>query len=327
VSSYGYRPAVFGRLGSRTNPARPSLVASALAGPSPLQSGRFRAGQSGAAGYPALQPQRLAPYRPPAAPQQTAAPVNPQGHPQNTAPTPGVYDINADPILQQIQALAGQSDEQANAQALKQRQTLLTGYGDPNLAKAVLGENDPTVQAAGQNPASIVAQLATQHGRNQAALEDALNKANLFYSGYRVNQESQDAQDYQGQLAGAQGQAQGGLDTIASNLAAALGQNQQQRAQAAQDAYDRQLQAALAQPPDYSGIEAPGGGYTDFTGAPNAAGYPPNTSYADLGVAPSPITSDMVAPPVMPAPLASQSYLQSLADLLYRSARGGPRAI
>jgi hypothetical protein len=262
---YGYTSPSFGVsdvLSGSSQYRKPATLSSALSGASPLQSGSYRAGLSGTAGYPQLQPS--SPYQTPAkVPQQTGAPVNPQGQQQNTAPTPGVYDLNTDPILQQITALSGMGDEQAQAAALKQRQQLLLGYGDPNLSRAVLGD-ETQAAAAEQNPTSILHQLGQQRDRNVTGLTEGLNKANLFYSGDRVVQEQQGAQDYQGALAGAAGQANQGLDTISGNLASALGANQQQRTQGLNDAYMRALELALA---GGYGPAAGGDGYT-----PNAAG-------------------------------------------------------
>jgi hypothetical protein len=209
-----------------------------------------------------------APRPPAAAPTRQTAPapaVNPQAaQQQNTAPTPGGYDLNTDPALQQIQALAGMSDEQANAEAMKQRQQQLLAYGDPNLARSVLGD-ESFAQAAAGNPTSTLAQLGQQHSRNTHDLTEALNANNLLYGGYRVTQEQQAAQDYQNQLAQAAAGVNGNLDTISANLAAALLANQQQRNQALQDAANRAMQAAAA-----AGV--PGG-----TGSDPYAAPPPET--------------------------------------------------
>lgn len=172
--------------------------------------------------------------------------VNPTTLTPSAAPTPGGYDINTDPTLQSITALTGLSDEQANAEALKQKQHQLLAYGDPGLAAAALGSNDPTVQAAGQNPTSTLSQLGHQRDQNLKSLTDQLFQSNLGYSGYRVTQEEQAAQDYQNQLANAAAGVNGNLDTISGNLSSTLAGNQQQRITAEQAARDRAVQAALA---------------------------------------------------------------------------------
>lgn len=190
-----------------------------------------------------------------------------QGPPLSSQPptASGVnhYDINTDPALQQITALLGQSDEQAQASALKQRQNLLLQYGDPTIAAAVLGAGDPLVQAASQNPTSTVAQLGQQKDRNMKSLLDELNQANLAYSGYRVTQEQQAAQDYQNALAQAAAGLNTNLDTVGSNLTAALGQNKMQRAQALADAAARHAN------------DTTDPGATDASGAPSGGSTPP----------------------------------------------------
>lgn len=150
---------------------------------------------------------------------------------------PNVYDINTDPALQAITALTGRSDADAQAAALKQEQGQLLGYGDPTLAAAVLGQSDPTVTAAGQNPTSTLAQLGQSRTRNLDTLTEDLNKQNLFYGGYRITQEQQAAQDYQNALALAASGVQGNLDTIQGNLGQALSANEAQRIAGMQAAY------------------------------------------------------------------------------------------
>lgn len=160
-------------------------------------------------------------------------------------PTPAGYDLNTDPALQQISALTGLSDEQANAAALKQKQHLALGYGSDTFAHA-LGLDDSYAEAASHNPTSALAQAAQQRDRNTKSLTDQLFANNLGYSGYRVTQEEQAAQDYQNELADLAGQYDTGADTISGNLSSTLGQNQAQRTQALNDAATRAIQAAIA---------------------------------------------------------------------------------
>lgn len=167
------------------------------------------------------------------APATSAAttPVAPPAASASTAPTPPAYDVNLDPTVQAISTLTGKTDEEAKAAALKQKQDLLLGYGDQNLASSVLGDQS-IAQAAAQNPTSTLAQLADARGRNQKTLTEGLNGANLLYSGYRVNQEQQAANDYQNQLAQAAANVGGALSGVDSNLTSALGQSLGQRIQA-----------------------------------------------------------------------------------------------
>jgi hypothetical protein len=275
MSSYGYmrsyrppapprpprQPAVFANSGALAR-------AAAGHGTSPFgvgsgtgfgQAPRGTVGGTSRAGYPASRPQQLAQ----AAPQlRPGGVVQPQAPP--TAAGVNAYDLNTDPALAQIKSLVGLSNEQAQSGALHQRQDLLLAYGDPALAAARLGPDDPLVAAAGNNPTSTVHQLGQQRDRNLKQLDDALNDQNLTYSGYRVNQESQAAQDFQNALATAAGQVNSGLGQIDSNLASALGANQQQLVQAISDAAARAQAAAAASGAD-PGAAAGGGAGTDTT--------------------------------------------------------------
>jgi hypothetical protein len=181
-------------------------------------------------------------------------------------PTPGGYRLDTDPALQQITALTGMSDEQAQAAALKQQQQQILGYGDPNVARRVLGD-ESLAQAAAGNPTSTLHQLDTQHDRNLHDLTEGLNQQNLLYSGYRVTQEQQDAQDFQNMLAQAAAGLNSNLDTIGGNLTGTLTGNAQQRAQAKQQAADRAVQAALARGGVLSGYDANGDPLFDYPAA------------------------------------------------------------
>lgn len=301
-------------------------LTSVLSGSSPISR---TSGYGGAPGFNMLNPQPRV-SRPPV----TSPPVSPPTAPGSSrAPSapPSAYDLSTDPVLQQIQAMAGQSDQQANASALRQREQLLTGYGDQNLAAAVLGQNDPYVQAAANNPTSTLAQLRTQHDQQLHDLLEQLNQANLFYSGNRIVQEQRGAQDYQNQLANAAATVQNSLDTIGGNLASALASSQAQRIQGLQDAYNRALQAPL---PTYEGVNAPPP-VAPAPGSPqariNAAALPPGTnpetfvnpaqaaSAAALGVTPQANMSLN--------DLNAQLAAQGQAPVSYPSMIGGPGVV
>jgi hypothetical protein len=152
------------------------------------------------------------------------------------------YDLNTDPALQQINALVGLNDQQATAAALKQKQDLLLAFGDPTVAAAVLGQNDPLVQAAAQNPTSTVNQLGQQRDQNLKSLLDQLNPLNLDYSGYRVTQEQQNQTNFQNALAQAAAGLNSNLDQVTGNLNSALSANAATLAQAISAAQDRASQ-------------------------------------------------------------------------------------
>jgi hypothetical protein len=304
MAGYGYTSPRFGGAGVSDNLSssrryrRPSLTQAAAGKKKQADPFGLNGGQQAHAYAPpdavVGNSQYGGQYAPPK-PQQTGAPVTPQGQPQNTAPTaPNAYDINTDPALQQIQALTGMSDEQARASALKQKYDLLLGYGDPELARSVLGDESLATAAAG-NPTSTRAQLSQSRDRNLHDLTEGLNQANLLYSGYRVNQEGQAANDYQNALAQAASGVNSGLGQIGENLSGTLGQNEQQRVAAMQDAYNRHateagagggdLEALLAQllgganqTDPYNGA---GGEYGDRSGAGSLAGAPQTPETAD----------------------------------------------
>jgi len=181
---------------------------------------------------------------------------------------PNAYDINTDPALQQANALIGLNDQQAQAEALKQKKNLLLEYGDPSLAAAVLGAADPTVAAAGANPFSTRASLQTQRDRNLHDLTEGLNKDNLLYSGYRLTQEDQAAHDFQDALAQAAAGVNSNLGNVDSTLAGLLAQSNRDRAGAIQDAYTRHKDEPGATTTDSGGAASGAGG---LTGTPDGS--------------------------------------------------------
>lgn len=188
-------------------------------------------------------------------PTQAQAPQSPQAP---AAPTPASYDINTDPVLQQVNAYAGMSDAQAQASADKQRRDALLQYGSQELAKSVFSGDQNLADAAGKNPTSTLAGLAQQNTTAQHDLLNSLTSSghNLGYSGYRVKQEGDLGQQYQNALAQAAAQEQSLLDQISGGLTSALGANNQSRIQGLQDAYGRQQAYLLANPPVAAGGDA-----------------------------------------------------------------------
>lgn len=249
----------------------PSPLASAAAGATnpfglPGVGGAATSGLGGAQGYQLLNPPvKAAQSKPP-----TQTPVIPLPITAQTTPTAAsatgssMTDIATDPAIQQVNALVGLSDQQAQAQALKERQQLLLAYGDPTLAASVLGAGDPTVQAAAQNQESQLHQLDRQNMANLNDFNSQLDPS-LAYSGYKVGQEQQIGQNYQDALAQAAAGAQSGLDQITSNLNATLEQNAMQEEMA-------YLEFLLS--------GGGGGGSTPPASSPPPQGPPPITNYA-----------------------------------------------
>lgn len=243
-------------------------------------TGARTSGLGGAQGYQLLNP----PQQPRGQAQKdpTQTPVIPI--PTSPATTPGAagaptatvntsFNLQTDPALQQVNALMGMSDQQAQASALKQRQQQLLAYGDPSLAAAVLGQTDPTVQAAAQNQESDLAMLARQRDQNLRNFENQLDPS-LVFSGYRVGQEQQLGQAYQDALAQAAAGINQNLDQITGNLNSALQQNQTSRANALSQAEANQMQLILQ---GLGGGTTTGGG-GGGTGTPTTSASPPPVS-------------------------------------------------
>jgi hypothetical protein len=151
-------------------------------------------------------------------------------------------DYSADPILQQIRALAIRNEAAAQAQAGDSRRQALLSFGYvPGLDYG----DAATAEAARQSPFSVVQQLARTHGQRVRSLDENLNKSNLYYSSYRGQQLGNEATAYLGEQAGAQEKLQGILGSISSGLAGARQTEAERVAQAEQDAYQRALERAL----------------------------------------------------------------------------------
>lgn len=264
-----------------------------------LPGGAKVSGLGGAQGYDLLNPPQKPAGQAQRSPVQTPVmplPVTPATTPgAAAAPTPTMnasFDLQTDPALQQVNALAGLSDQQATAQALKERQQQLLAYGDPTLAAAVLGQSDPTVQAAGQNQESQLAMLGRQRDQNLRDFETQLDPS-LTFSGYKVGQEQKLGQAYQDALAQAAAGVEGNLDTISGDLNSALAQNNVDRINALAQAYQNQ-QALIA-----AGL---GGGTTTT----------PTTPTTPTGTAP-PVSGGNDAMDQMSLPAAAAARLRRFA--------------
>jgi len=183
------------------------------------------------------------PNQPPGGPNQ------PPSGPPAAPPSPWA----SDPILLQAQAAYQQALATSQATAAARQQQLLTAYGDPALARSILGADSPYATAAEQNPFSTLASLRYGYGQAQNALNENLNKANLFYSSTRGNALNEQARGYQEQTYGAGQEAQAGLASIAEMLLGSRTDAEEARRAAEEDAYERWLARAL------SGGGLPGG--------------------------------------------------------------------
>ena len=131
----------------------------------------------------------------------------------------GGYDVSSDPAVAAASGLSAKIRANAQASALAKRQQAAIEYGDPT---GVEGIDEKTSQAAKDNPFSVLKNLEHSYEKGKGELEEELNKANLFYSGYRGEQLGEAARGYQNQRQQA-GTAFKGLQTdINDRLADAL---------------------------------------------------------------------------------------------------------
>ena len=105
-----------------------------------------------------------------------------------TTPSSNFQDnFNYDPIQTKIQALGAQSVANAQTNAAQLRKEAAINEGDPELLKS-LGFDQNTIDAAQNNPQSLLAQLNLEYQNRQNQLRDAMQAQNLYYSGeYQKN--------------------------------------------------------------------------------------------------------------------------------------------
>lgn len=242
-------------LASIQPPAQPSYQ-----DPYATQSTQFTAPN-----YPAVQP-TAAPGTP-----STYAPQTPQAPP---SPSGYTFNLETDPILQQIHATAAKQRSEAEAGALAQQKQLAIQYGDQGYGSSI---DKSTGDAAAQNPFSITRNLADQYTTTGHNLDESLNQHNLFYSGARISELAAALKDYEQQQAVAAGQFQQGLGTIGQNRVGALMGADQAEQGGYNDAYSRALAYALANPGGASGPPPP-----IPVGAPTQIGGPPAAAPAGL---------------------------------------------
>ena len=139
---------------------------------------------------PASRPQapRITPPRTPA-----ASDINLQPGTLSGGMAAG-YDINSDPAVAAAQGLAGKIRAQAQARALAKREQAAIEYGDPT---GVTGISEKSSTAARENPFSVLKNLDYSYKTGLRDLEEGLNSANLFYSGYRGQQLGEAARGYE----------------------------------------------------------------------------------------------------------------------------------
>lgn len=179
-------------------------------------------------------------------------PKPPSASTSNNAPSaggagaqPSPFDLNADPVLQQVQAQMAASNSQASAGALSQEEQALLQLGDPALAATILGNNSPMLGSIKNNPESQYAQLQRQYQQQLQQFGETIDPS-LVDSGYRVQQEGNMAQALQDSLAQAASGFQSQYQQIQNALQQQEAQNADTLSQAWSDAYNRALEQQLA---------------------------------------------------------------------------------
>lgn len=146
-------------------------------------------------------------YTPPPKPAPTAASVNAATTPGGLSGGTGGYDISSDPAVAAARGLSGKIRANARASALAKRKQAAIEYGSAEGLENVegfkadkkgkAGAFAETQAAATNNPFSILKQMQHGYDTGLAQLEEDLNDANLFYSGYRGKQLGEAGQAYQ----------------------------------------------------------------------------------------------------------------------------------
>ncbi len=183
-----------------------------------------------------------------------AAPAAPAPAPtRETAPRDPNVNYESDPILQKIRKAAQGQRDTAQSAARTRKVQLATQLGDTGFARE-LGLSDAETAAAAANPLSDLALLGRTEEKSTATLEDALNKANLYFGGHRGTQLGELAQNFLGQRAGALGAARQGYAGILGDLLSSEGDADRMELEADAAAYGRELDRQRA-----GGAGAPAG--------------------------------------------------------------------
>lgn len=181
------------------------------------------------------------------------------------------FDFQSDPELARIRAEATAGRDRQLAQVREARRQALINFGSPELARAVLGNDDPTIAAIGNNPNASNSILAQINRANEGAVDQAeagySSGSNLFYSGARAKGLADLAQSKVRQQADAEAQLRQQLSGFTGAEAAAEEDMRSAISGAQSGAYERAMQQALDYGIGPTGDE-PGGGPPGPPGGP-----------------------------------------------------------
>lgn len=177
----------------------------------------------------------------------------------------GGYDIGSDPAVAAAHGISEKIRAQAAASALAKRIQAATEYGSAEGLQQALGGQYADVQAkAAANPFSVMASQKHAYDVGLRDLEEQLNNANLFYSGYRGQQLGEAARGYQQNQYEAANAYHGLLNDISDQLSQAL---------MSADQYD--MQAALGSTGgSFDNPSEPGTGQPSISTSPRPGALP-----------------------------------------------------
>jgi len=173
------------------------------------------------------------------------APQAPPQQPPQQAQPPMQFGYQDDPFLVQGRAAAEASLAGAKGRGLEAKRRLLIQLGNPELAKQILGANDPTIAAMANDPMSTYAQIKKGYEGNVLQADEGYSANNLFYGTTRGKGLADLANQRQMQEAGALQAAQGGIEGINENLAGAEAAYREALLSGEQGAYQRAQDRAL----------------------------------------------------------------------------------
>lgn len=178
--------------------------------------------------------------------QETGEPYEvPPGVLDGTAVDPS-FTWDDDPMLAEARVqLEAMLNSDLNL-TLEQKIKALIAFGDEELAKQMLGENHPAVEAIRANELSTVKNIEKESASDLEQLEEELNSANLHYGGYRLGKALPQHQERKLAAKGdAMSRLQAALQALRDEETQAQGRFNQGLYEAETDAYDRAVQMWL----------------------------------------------------------------------------------
>ena len=158
-----------------------------------------------------------------------------------SGPPAGAYDYSSDPILLQIQASSAKARSDAQTAALEARKRAAIRFGD---ATGIV-DDEGTREAARGNSFSTLAELARAYQRGVEGIDEATNKRNLFFSGYRGKLLGRQLEERNRQEYGARNELQDYLSGVGRDLTAALLAADTAEQEGETGAYERAINRAL----------------------------------------------------------------------------------